>query len=56
MKKAVLILCMLGANLFFYSCTDDSLADVQEEIDVYADGDTGGEGGHIDPPVEPPGG
>lgn len=55
MRKAVL-LCILGANLSFIACTDDSLAEVQEKQNpsVYADG-TGSEGGHIDPPAEPPG-
>lgn len=60
MKKAILFVCLIGANLSFVACTDDSLADVQEEMETYADGDTsggnGGEDGQIDPPQEPPAG
>ena len=60
MKKALLIVCLIGANLSFVACTDDSLAEIQEEIDTYADGDTGGgnggEDGQLDPPPEPPAG
>ena len=66
MKKAILFLCILGANMAFIACTDDSLADINEFNDTYADGpddnpdDPGagggstGEDGQIDPPEEPP--
>ncbi len=60
MKKAILIVCLTAANLSFIACTDDSLADVQEEMDTYANSDTGGGSGgddqHTDPPQEPPAG
>lgn len=56
MKKVILLVCLISANLSFVACTDDSLA----EIDTYADGDTGGgnggEDGQLDPPDEPPAG
>tara|TARA_B100000678_G_scaffold204024_1_gene171802 strand:- start:13647 stop:13856 length:210 start_codon:yes stop_codon:yes gene_type:complete len=67
MKKAILFLCILGANMAFVSCTDDSLADINEFNDTYADGTEGGTGnegngganggedGEIDPPADPPG-
>ena len=67
MKKAILFLCILGANMAFVSCTDDSLADINEFNDTYADGSEGGTGNEgtgganggedqeIDPPADPPG-
>lgn len=58
MKKSLLFVCLLGANLSFVACTGESLTNVQEEIDTYADADTingnGGETGQLDPPPEPP--
>ncbi|MEO2071910.1 MAG: hypothetical protein ABGW99_11310 [Zunongwangia sp.] len=64
MKKAILFLCILGANMAFIACTDDSLADINEFNETYADGtddDPGdgggstGEDGQIIPPADPPG-
>lgn len=58
MRKSILIICILGANLSFIACTDDSLAEIQDEIDLYADdpeGGNGGEDGTMDPPPDPPG-
>lgn len=53
MKKLILALLVLCANISLIACTDDSLAEAQEEQNLphYADeGD-----GHIDPPADPPG-
>ena len=66
MKKAILFLCILCTNMAFIACTDDSLADINEFNETYADdgeggtgnegpgGANGGEDGEIDPPEEPP--
>lgn len=56
MKKAILIICLIGANISFVACTDDSLAEIQEERKTYSGGGNGGEDGQIDPPQEPPAG
>ena len=54
------MLFILGANLTLISCTDQSLAEVEEQNPpFYAEGDTtggnGGEDGQLDPPPDPPG-
>lgn len=54
MKKAILFVCLIGANLSFVACTDDSLVDVQEEMETYAGGGNGGDDGQLEPPEEPP--
>lgn len=57
MRKSVLLLFILGANLSFIACTDDSLAEVEEQNPpVYADDTGGGSGGDdpMDPPPDPP--
>jgi hypothetical protein len=56
MKKAVLFICLIGVNLSFIACTGDSLAEVQEEMDIYAGGGNGGDDGQLEPPQEPPAG
>ena len=56
MKKAILIVCLIGANISFVACTDDSLAEIQEERKTYADDGNGGEDGQLDPEPEPPAG
>ncbi|WP_405199365.1 hypothetical protein [Christiangramia sp. LLG6405-1] len=52
MKKIILALVILVANMSLIACTDDSLAEAQEEINAphYADSDDE----HIDPPEDPP--
>ena len=67
MKKAILFLCILGANMAFIACTDDSLADINEFNETYADGTddltsndgtgnegTGGANGGEDQEIDPP--
>ena len=59
MRKTFLLLCILGANLFFIACTDDSLSEVEEQNPSYYANDStgGGTGGDdpMDPPPDPPG-
>jgi|25_taG_2_1085351.scaffolds.fasta_scaffold32073_2 hypothetical protein len=59
MRRIVFTLILIGANLSFIACTDDSLAEVEEQNPpIYADGDTGGGTGGddpMDPPPDPPG-
>ena len=54
MKKIILALVIICVNITLIGCTDDSLVDAQKDQSQphYAD-DT--EGGHIDPPADPPG-
>ena len=52
MKKIILALVILVANISLIACTDDSLTETQEDINTaqYTDSDDD----HIDPPEDPP--
>ena len=57
MRKIALALFIIGTNIVFTACTDDSLAEAQKEHNTKIYADDGGTGdGHIDPPEEPPSG